>query len=94
MTKDGLQISDLMYSQNANAYVAVVFDPGVTKDGAHFGLSVSITTDKWSRLLQELPVPTGWVAGIVDRNGIVIARTRGAPEFVGKRLERYRLNWK
>ena len=92
MTKDGFQISDLMHSHIANAHVAVVFYPGKTKEGTPFGLSVLITADKWTRLLRELPMPTGWVAGIIDRNGLVIARTRRASEFVGKRAPEWILD--
>jgi two-component sensor histidine kinase len=85
MGEDSHRISDLMHSPTANAYVAVVFHPTMTKDGTRFGLGVSITADKWTRLLQQLPIPAGWVAGIIDNNGILIARTQGAPEVVGKR---------
>jgi two-component sensor histidine kinase len=92
MGGNGRQISDLMPSQTANAYVAVVFHPAMTKDGTRFGLSVSITADKWTRLLQQLPVPAGWVAGIVDGNGIVIARTRKASDTVGKQVPKWLLD--
>jgi two-component sensor histidine kinase len=78
------QISNLVYSPTTNAYVAMVFHPAITEDGTRFGLTVSITADKWIRLLQQLPIPAGWVAAIIDNNGVVIARTRRAAEFVGK----------
>jgi two-component sensor histidine kinase len=92
MTKDGHQISHLMHSHIANADVAAVFHRGITKEGTRFGLSVLITADKWTRLLQELPMPAGWVAGIIDRNGIVIAGTRRASEAVGKRAPEWILD--
>jgi two-component sensor histidine kinase len=92
MGENGLQISDLMHSPTANAYVAVVFHPATIKDGTRFGVSVSITADKWTRLLKQLPVPAGWVAGFIDRNGTVIARTRAASESVGKQAPKWFLD--
>jgi two-component sensor histidine kinase len=86
------QISDLLYSPIANAYVVVVFDPAMTKDGTRFGLGVLITADKWTRLLQKLPIPAGWVAAIVDKSGVVIARTRRASDFVGTRAPEWFLD--
>lgn len=92
MGENGLQISDLMYSLVAHAYVVVLFHPATTKDGTRFGITVSITAEKWTRLLQQLPVPAGWVAAIIDGNGIVIARTPRAPEFVGKQARKWFLD--
>jgi two-component sensor histidine kinase len=89
---DSYQISDLMLSPTVNAYVAVVLHPAMTKDGTRFGLSVSIPADRWTRLLQQLPIPAGWVAGIVDNNGILIARTQRAAEFVGQRAPEWFLD--
>ncbi|HEX5997953.1 MAG TPA: sensor histidine kinase [Hyphomicrobiaceae bacterium] len=90
--EDSYQISDLMHSPTVNAYVAVVLRPAITKDGTRFGLSVSISADKWTRLLQQLRTPAGWVAGVVDNNGILIARTQSAAELVGQRAPEWFLD--
>jgi two-component sensor histidine kinase len=78
------QVTNLLYGRISNSHVAGVFLPIAGKDGARYGLGASITAAKWTRLLQDQHIPSGWVAGIIDRNGIVVARTRGAESFVGK----------
>jgi two-component sensor histidine kinase len=92
IAKGDPQISDLLPSQFLKTNVAVVFLPVLTKDGTRFYLTASIPVDKWTRLLQGLPMPTGWVAGIIDRNGVVIARTRRASESVGKKAPEWILD--
>ncbi len=78
------QISNLMYGPIARAPVAVVTVPGRGRDGQRFVLSAVVTASKWEALLREERIPEGWVAGIIDQDGVVVARTRAAEQFVGK----------
>ncbi|MDZ5459999.1 ATP-binding protein [Azohydromonas lata] len=47
-------------------------------------LAAVIPGAHWVRFLQERLIPAGWVAGIIDGEGIVIARSRAAERYVGK----------
>ncbi|NYZ17101.1 hypothetical protein HL658_31545 [Azospirillum sp. RWY-5-1] len=78
------QVSDLMYGPIAQAPVAAVLVPVPAKDGPTLVLIAVVTATKWEKLLQEQGVAAGWVAGIIDAKGVVIARTRAAEQFVGK----------
>ncbi len=78
------QISGLLYGPIANEHVGAVLVPVQVKDGKRYALIAAVTTSKWETLLREQPIPDGWVAGIIDRNGVVVARTRAAEQFVGK----------
>ncbi|GAA4254537.1 sensor histidine kinase [Azospirillum formosense] len=84
MTTGQPQISGLLYGPIANEHVGAVLVPVQAKDGKRYALIAAVTTSKWGALLREQPIPDGWVAGIIDRNGIVVARTRAAEQFVGK----------
>ncbi|SMH46067.1 Two-component sensor histidine kinase, contains HisKA and HATPase domains [Azospirillum lipoferum] len=78
------QISNLLYGPIAQPPVVAVLVPVSRKDGSADVLVAVVATAKWQELLREEGVAEGWVAGIIDRNGIVVARTRGAERFVGK----------
>jgi PAS domain S-box-containing protein len=47
-------------------------------------LGARLDVGKLSRLLSEGKLPPDWVATIIDRKGITIARTRGIETFLGK----------
>ncbi|MCG5243882.1 sensor histidine kinase [Azospirillum doebereinerae] len=86
------QVSDLMYGPIAQAYVAAVLVPVPGKDGPSHVLIAVVTATKWEKLLQEEGVAAGWVAGIIDAAGVVVARTRAAERFVGKPAPRWVLD--
>lgn len=78
------QVSDLFDGPIAGAPVTSVFVPVETREGRHHVLSATISASGWARLLHEQQVPAGWVAGIVDRGGTVVARTNHAERSVGR----------
>ncbi len=78
------QISNLLYGPIAGAHAAGVLVPVRSKNGQRFALIAVVTTSKWEDLLLTQQIPSGWVAGIIDRSGVVVARTRAAEQFVGK----------
>ncbi|MCM8733368.1 sensor histidine kinase [Azospirillum sp. A1-3] len=78
------QISRLLYGPIAGAHVAAVLVPAQARDGKRYALVAVVTASKWETLLQNQMIPDGWVAGIIDQNGVVVARTRAATESVGK----------
>jgi signal transduction histidine kinase len=58
--------------------------PGPEGSGETQHLSVIMRTTAFSRILADQNLPPRWVAAVLDRNGIVVARTRDAERFVGR----------
>lgn len=48
-------------------------------------LRLVLLTSTVNRWLSDPVLPSGWLAGIVDRHGTVLARSEGAEHFIGKR---------
>lgn len=57
----------------------------VLNDGkVAYALSVAVTSDHLTDLLREQGLPADWMAVLVDRKGIIIARTAAPERFVGQ----------
>lgn len=57
----------------------------VVRDGkVAYALSVAVTSDHLTDLLREQGLPADWMAVLVDRKGIIIARTVAPEQFVGR----------
>ncbi|MCW2241861.1 sensor histidine kinase [Azospirillum canadense] len=84
LAADRPQVSNLLRSSLIDSPVAAVGVPVQAKDGKRFVLIAVVTVSKWEKFLQNQELASSWVAGIIDRTGIVIARTRAAEQFVGK----------
>jgi two-component sensor histidine kinase len=78
------QVTDLMYDPVSKTPVAAVLVPVQGRGGRRFALVAEVAASKWEELLRNQQIPPGWVAGIVDRTGIVIARTRASEQYVGQ----------
>lgn len=78
------QVSNLLYGPIAQGPVAVVLVPARGPDGRRYVLGAAVTAAKWAALLHDQQIPPGWVAGVIDRDGVVVARTRAAERFVGQ----------
>nr|WP_284694413.1 ATP-binding protein [Rhodoplanes serenus] len=61
----------------------------VTIDGRReFVLGASMEPDYFRDVLTRTPLPEGWLAAIVDRRGVFVARLRNHADFVGKPASR------
>ncbi len=58
--------------------------PVVRRGATTYVLTALISTTTIQRLLEEHRVPADWVGGIVDAQGLVVARTRAADQSVGQ----------
>ncbi|RYF43635.1 MAG: PAS domain S-box protein [Comamonadaceae bacterium] len=58
----------------------------VLRDGqVAFIVAAGISPDRLRELLQRQHLPPGWIAGIVDRSGTIVARSHEHERFVGTR---------
>lgn len=78
------QVSNLMLGPITQVPAAAVLVPVPGTEGPSGVLIAVVTATKWEKLLHEESLDAGWVAGIIDANGVIVARTRGAEQFVGK----------
>ena len=80
-------VSDLFISLLTRA-PRISLDVPVTRAGElRYVLEMSIDAMEFTRVLQAQRPPADTVLSLIDRGGIVIARTRDAAERVGKRVE-------
>jgi signal transduction histidine kinase/CheY-like chemotaxis protein len=57
----------------------------VLRDGAlRYVLSAAVETATLRTILQEQQLPANWIGTVLDRNRIIIARTRGEEQFLGQ----------
>lgn len=77
------RVSNLYRSILLDADATAIHVPAGGRDAAAT-LAAVVPSAHWVRFLQERQIPPGWVAGIIDRDGVVIARSRAAGQFVGK----------
>lgn len=79
-------VSDVVIGDVAKRAVMAVSVPVVRKNKLRYVLSLSIEPNLMKELLDRQKTPAQWRATIVDRQGIVIARTNYHDRFVGKPL--------
>ena len=65
------------------SYIVGVAVP-VRRDGeVRYALSAGLAPARLSELLAQQKLPPGWIAGILDGSGTIVARTVEAERFVG-----------
>ena len=78
------QISDLIIGAVLARPILTVGVP-VFRDGkVAYVLAMGLGPEILSALLNEQNLPPGWNAGILDRNGLIVAHNRGLDRFIGQ----------
>ncbi|UUZ47634.1 hypothetical protein LP420_31390 [Massilia sp. B-10] len=72
------QVSNLIRGQVTQALIVVVDVPVKTPDGTRYVISQGFRIEHFNRVLRQVNLPKGWLAGVFDRNGITIAQTQAA----------------
>ena len=80
---DGV-VSDLFIGQVAKRLDFAIQVPVKIDNSLRYMLAMGVGADSMQALLMRQKLPAGWLATIVDRNGIVVARTRQPERFVGQ----------
>jgi signal transduction histidine kinase len=75
------QVSNLIRGVTNQSLMVVVDVPVKTPDGTRFVISQGFRVEHFNRVLTQVNAPSGWLAGVFDRNGITIARTKDGTEL-------------
>jgi two-component sensor histidine kinase len=77
------EVSDFREIAGAEPFISVVVP--VMRDGEiRFVLSANLRSQSFSNILAGPALPESWVGSVLDRNRIILARSRRPDEFVGK----------
>jgi hypothetical protein len=78
-------ISDLFQGRLTQSLIIGIGVP-VKRDGAVlYGLNAGLSPERLSALVGSQKLPPGWIAGVFDRQGVIVARTHDAGRLVGQR---------
>lgn len=78
-------VTNLINTTSTNATVLAVIVPVFIDDEPKYALSLNPDLTLFSRVLQRVPLPEGWLAAVDDAEGQIIARTAKPEEFIGKK---------
>jgi signal transduction histidine kinase/CheY-like chemotaxis protein len=73
------QISNLIRGIVSKNLMVVVDVPVTTSKGKRYVIAQGFRIEHFNNVLKEASVAPGWVVGVFDRNGMIIARTASAP---------------
>ena len=76
--------SDLFMGLVSRLTLLSVTVPVTRDEEVVYALSVAVTSDHLTDLLREQGLPADWMAVLVDRKGIIVARTAAPEESVGQ----------
>ncbi|MBI5256981.1 MAG: response regulator [Burkholderiales bacterium] len=77
-------VSDLFVGQISGQQQVAVAVPVLRGEQVIGRLEMVISAQRMSALLREQAIPEGWLAAVVDRQGVLVARNRQAADYVGK----------
>ncbi|MEO7494759.1 MAG: ATP-binding protein [Massilia sp.] len=79
------KVSNLIRGAVSGQQLVVVDVPVQTTAGKRYVISQGFKVEHFTRVLNQIEAPAGWMAGVFDRNGLVIAqRSVGAVEARGE----------
>ena len=77
-------VSNLYQGQLARGPIISIDVPVIREGKVKYVMAASASPAFLTRLLAQQKIPPDWLATIIDRNQIVIARTRDSEKFLGK----------
>jgi Cache domain len=78
-------ISGLFQGRLTRSYIVGVGVPVRRDSEVRYALSAGLAPDRLSQLLAQQNLPQGWIAGILDGSGIIVARTVEAERLIGQK---------
>ncbi|NYZ16795.1 PAS domain S-box protein [Azospirillum sp. RWY-5-1] len=80
------QVSGIIIGGLTRVPLLIVVAPVIGDGEVRYLLSLTIALERLQAIVSPERLPPGWRAGVIDRDGIVIARSHQADQFVGKPL--------
>ncbi|WP_353860712.1 PAS domain S-box protein [Azospirillum formosense] len=80
------QITGLFVGDVSQLPILAVIAPVIRDGQIRYLLSLNIPPDRLQGIVSPERIPAGWRAGVIDQDGVVIARSHQTEQFVGKRL--------
>lgn len=79
-------LTDLFITPLAGKQVIALGVPVYGRDGTIiYTLVIGLLPEQLNQLLNRQPIPEGWLAAIIDGSGTVVALSRDAEQFVGRK---------
>ncbi len=78
-------LTDLFTEPTSGKPTLAISVPVVKDDSVPYALSVGLSADRVGDILKRQELPEGWIAAVMDGTGTIVARTRDADKFVGKK---------
>ncbi|HEX8986549.1 MAG TPA: ATP-binding protein [Rhodocyclaceae bacterium] len=79
------QVSDLLKGTVSKREAIAIGVPVRRGDRIQYVMTAALTTERLNRVLHSQSLPPGWIAGVFDRKGVLVARTPDPETFVGQR---------
>ena len=80
------QVSGIIIGGVTRAPLLIVVTPVIRDGDVRYLLSLTIDQERLQGIVSPDRLPPGWRAGVIDRDGVVIARSHFPEQFVGKPL--------
>ncbi|MDB5790191.1 MAG: hypothetical protein JWQ80_215 [Massilia sp.] len=81
---DRALVSDLFVGQVSKRHGFAIQVPVEVDDTLRYMLAMGVNASSLQDLLMRQHLPAGWLASVVDRSGVIVARTRQPERYVGK----------
>jgi hypothetical protein len=79
-----VQISNVGFGRFAQTPIITIEVPVVRPGKPPLGLAMIMDSSAFKMLIDERHLPEGWLAGLIDRNGNFVTRSRDHARFVGR----------
>ncbi|WP_198038553.1 HWE histidine kinase domain-containing protein [Skermanella stibiiresistens] len=80
------KFSNLLTGAVARTRLLIVVVPVIRNDEVKYLLSLTISLERLQSIFTPDRLPPGWIAGLIDRTGTIIARSKSGDELVGTKL--------
>lgn len=84
---DQALVSDLFLARVTQRHDFAVQVPVKVEGRIRYLLALGVSADTLQRLLLRQRLPDQWLAAVVDRNGVIVARSRSPAQYVGKAIQ-------
>ncbi|WP_377704480.1 diguanylate cyclase domain-containing protein [Pseudoduganella sp. UC29_71] len=84
MARDSTFISSLFVGPVSSRHIVSVGIPVRGTAGQRYALTATIAAERFEAVLRQQRYPAHWVTSVIDRNGLIVARSQDMKRFMGK----------